>query len=211
MKTECLCMGVCSTNCYIVSGEKADAVVIDPCDNGSKIYEFVRSQGKIVSKVFITHAHFDHIAGLTELYNMAKNDGDVKVYVHQDDATGLFDERLNLSATMFGTPFAFDGDVIKVKVGDKIKVGNIEFEVLSTPGHTEGSCCYMNKTERVLFSGDTLFMDSCGRTDLPGGDTGKLIRSLKKLAELDGDYKVYSGHGPYTTLEQERINNPYMP
>ena len=190
-----------------INNENEVAVVIDPCDNGQEILQFVKSQKKTVSAVFITHAHFDHIAGLHDLCNGT----DIKVYVHADDADALYNDRKNLSATMFGTPFTFCGNVVKVNDGDKIKVGSMEFEVLHTPGHTQGSCCYINNAERTIFSGDTLFMDSCGRTDLPGGNTAELINSLKKLSRLDGDYKVYSGHGPCTTLENERINNPYMP
>lgn len=208
MKTECLCMGVCNTNCYVVTDENADAVVIDPCDNGRQIAEFVKSQGKTVSTIFITHAHFDHIAGLNDLCSNVKN---IKVYVHADDADALYNDRKNLSSTMFGTPFCFEGDVVKVNQDDKIRVGSMQFEVLSTPGHTEGSCCYVNVSERVMFCGDTLFMNSCGRTDLPGGNTAKLVKSLQKIKELEGDYKVYCGHGPCTTLENERMNNPYMP
>lgn len=208
MNIKCLPL---SSNCYIVSDSNGKTVVFDVCERGKEIYEYIKERGLCVVCVIITHAHFDHIYGLTEFVNAAENDGkDIPVYIHTADAPAMRSREKNLSSPLFGVPYEYTGILNEVSDGDEIKVGNMTFSVMSTPGHTVGSACYINNSEKVIFSGDVLFEGSIGRTDFPGGDMGKMKESLSKLMELDDSYRVYSGHGESTTIGDERNWNPYI-
>ncbi len=200
-----------SCNCYIVSDDKGNTVVFDPCERGEEIYAYLKEQSLNLSAVIITHAHFDHIYGLTDLVKCASYDGkDVPVYIHTGDAPAMRSRERNLSAPLFKTPYEYTGILSEVSNGDKVTVGDMTFRVLSTPGHTEGSACYINDEEKMVFAGDVLFEGSIGRTDFPGGDMKKMRESLSKLMELDDSYRVYSGHGASTTIGDERNFNPYI-
>ncbi len=208
MNIKCLPL---SCNCYIVSDSDGNAVLFDPCERGQEIYEYIKEQGLLLCAVIITHAHFDHIYGLSDLVYAAKNDGrDVPVYVHKDDAPAMRSREKNLSSPLFGTPYEYTGILFELSDTDAVKAGNITFRVVSTPGHTVGSACYVNDEERVIFAGDVLFEGSIGRTDFPGGDMGKMKMSLEKLMEFNDSYRVYPGHGPSTTIGDERNFNPYI-
>ncbi len=212
MTVKTLPLGVCAANCYIAIDNCGNCAIFDPADVGAQLYDFVKSQNLTPKAIIITHAHFDHIYGLTELIDKAKTDGiEIPVYIHADEASALSDTSLNLSATLFGCPYTYDGDVTEVKDGDVIDAGNLHFKVLHTPGHTVGCACFIEENDRVIFTGDTLFCGTCGRTDFPGGDAKVLSQSFKKLSDLEGDYRVYPGHEQSTTLEYERQTNPYMP
>jgi glyoxylase-like metal-dependent hydrolase (beta-lactamase superfamily II) len=151
--------------------------------------------------VLLTHGHFDHVGGVEAIVK----------------ATGCALWMREADYTQFKTPendFFYpihDCDFTEVQLceeGEQIHAGGLTFTVMETPGHTWGSVCYL--CENALFSGDTLFAGSCGRTDLPGGDGQTIVLSLERLAELEGDYTVYPGHGGATTLARERAHNPYM-
>lgn len=211
MNIKTFCMGVCATNCYIADDGCGSCAVFDPCDMGENIYRYTKSQNLKICAVIITHAHFDHIYGLTDLIKAAKSDGiDIPVYVSECDAAAMSDTSANLSETLFMSPYAYDGQLSLLKDGDTVKVGRLSFEVMRTPGHTPGSSCFIEQNERVIFTGDTLFENSCGRTDFDGGNPSDMKKSLAALAALSGNYEIYPGHGRKTTLDDERANNPYI-
>lgn len=211
MDIKTISLGVCGANCYIVSDENKNCFVVDAPDRADVIYEYIKQNGLNLKAVFVTHAHFDHIFALNDLLHMSKNDGfDVKVYVHEQDAIALKDTNKNLSGPLFYNPFVFEGQSTPVHDGEKITVGKINLEIMHTPGHTPGSMCVVAKDEKTLFSGDTIFLESCGRVDFEGGNADDMRQSLIRIVSLPEDYKIYSGHGEYTTVLHEKQYNPYI-
>ena len=208
MNIKCIAL---SCNCYIVSDENANAVIFDPCEKGAELYSYLETQNLKLCGVIITHAHFDHIYGLTSLIDEANDNGvDVPVYIHKDDAPAMASESKNLSGPLFGKPYTYTGILNEVTDGDVVTIGNMNFKVMSCPGHTPGSACYIEQSENTMFSGDVLFEGSIGRTDFPGGSMEVMRESLKRLMELCDDMKVYPGHGYSTTIGDERNFNPYI-
>lgn len=189
-----LALGAYQTNCYLVWDESADTcVVIDPGYEPDTVLDEVRNLGKTIAAVLLTHGHFDHVGGVREL---AAETG-CPVYLHEAE--------LSMPPQMTAGPLYYTN---LYKEGDFAEAAGLSFKVLHTPGHTPGSVCLM--CENAMFSGDTLFWGSCGRTDLPGGNWATICASLKRLAALSGDYDVYPGHGDATKLSFERNFNPYM-
>ena len=201
MKIVTLPVGELGTNCYIATDENGTAAIIDPGADAHAILRVLQDEGVRIGGILLTHAHFDHIGAVNTLAE------DVSVFCHRLDVPALQDGRLNLSA-LFGRPLAPIADAVCVEDGDTIAIGELTFTVLHTPGHTVGSCCY--RLGDVLFAGDTLFRDSIGRTDFPGGDFAVMRQSLARLAALDGELTVYPGHGEMTTIARERQYNPYI-
>ncbi|MDD3394133.1 MAG: MBL fold metallo-hydrolase [Clostridia bacterium] len=202
MKIKALAMGSIGTNCYVISDDAGTAAIID-CDGDPRPLFFYISENKLnPTHILLTHGHYDHIGAVEAV----KEQYGCKVVAGKDELRVLTDPEVNCSL-FGGTAIAVMPDEF-VSDGDTVTVGEMNFQVLFTPGHTEGSLCYL--IEDIIFSGDTLFQGSCGRTDLPTGDWSTILRSLKLLRDLPGDYTVYSGHGPSTTLEIERCSNPYM-
>lgn len=198
-----LTVGALATNCYIVADDDGAAAVIDPGDNAAAITRLLTEHGLTLSAVLLTHAHFDHMGAVRAL-----TDGTaVPVYCHREDIAALTDARRNLSA-FFGEPLTPVTGAVVVEEGDTVTVGALGFEVLHTPGHTPGSVCY--RLGDRLYAGDTLFCESVGRIDLPGGDATTMRRSLARLLALDGDLRVCPGHDEETTLSHERQYNPYI-
>jgi glyoxylase-like metal-dependent hydrolase (beta-lactamase superfamily II) len=201
MELHILPLGDYQTNTYIVSGDGKSCAVIDPGFEPQTILAKVRQLGLTVEAVLLTHGHFDHVGGVKAILAATG----CPLYLHRgdfdqpDDPMSRFCYPL-AGAALPGLRYAEDGD--------SVTAGGLTFRVLSTPGHTKGSVCF--QCEDVLFSGDTLFAGSCGRTDLPGGDWNTICRSLARLAALEEDLTVYPGHGPATTLQRERCVNPYM-
>lgn len=192
MKITSMTTGSIGTNCYLLYDEATkDAVVIDPSDYSVKVASQIEKLGLKVRAILLTHGHFDHGGDVERIRKLTG----APVYLHPADrGLGLGINRLGATEDLS------DGMVLRLL--------GTEFRVLHTPGHTPGSVCFL--VGDVLFSGDTLFAESCGRTDLPGGNGDQLLRSLRRLAELPGDYDVYPGHEEATSLEYERQNNFYM-
>lgn len=190
-------VGQIQTNCYIVTDPVTlECAVIDPGAESNTILEYLDDNRLKCRAILLTHGHFDHTGGVEAL---AEETG-AKVYMSRKD--------VRHTAMDIGYHYQPPKGTIFVSEGDEIKVGSLVFRVFETPGHSEGGITYI--CERSLFVGDTLFRDSCGRTDLPGGNGAEIMRSLKKLAELPGDYEVYPGHMEWTTLDRERACNEFM-
>ena len=207
MTVKTFILGMCMTNCYIVSDDVGNCVVIDPADNASDIYRYITSNALELKAILLTHGHFDHIYALTDLVSINKNP-DLPVYIHINDAHFLTDVNFNLSDSLFETYYTYNEKVITVTDGESIDVSGMTFKVMHTPGHTPGSVCYI--TEDKIFSGDTLFASTIGRTDFPGGDYPTILKSLKKFKALSGDYSIFPGHNAQTTLNREKMYNEYM-
>ncbi len=199
MKIEAQQVGQLMTNCYIVWDENTkNAAVIDPGDDGAFIAQNLKKKGLNLQYILLTHGHFDHIGGVDELLETCGSSP--KVYISEKDMAlpSAFGENVHLDPSV--VTFWLHGDVITMD--------SISFKVMSTPGHTPGSVCLI--CGDVIFSGDTLFQGSCGRTDFPGGSWKEMAASLKKLYNLPGDYTVFSGHTNSTTLDWERKTNMFM-
>lgn len=199
-------VGGVGTNCFIVRRVDSNrCVVIDPGDDGARISRFIRGNQLILEDILLTHGHFDHILGVSELVSGSGG----RVCIYEGEETLLGDAGLNVSE-MTGRPVSLRADVL-LKDGQVYKTAGMEFQVIHTPGHTKGSCCYYLEHEKALFCGDTLFFESVGRTDLPTGNGRELIASLReKVLVLPDDVKVYTGHGPVTEIGYEKENNPYV-
>ncbi len=191
-----------AANSYIAA-DKGEAVVIDPSDPEA-IIKILTQKGLKPRFIILTHGHFDHILGLSSLVKRFPN---AKVLIHALDADKLSDPEKNLSY-QFGTPVKALVKSSSVTEKNIIKIGNTEIKVIETPGHTQGSIILL--TESSLFTGDTLFRGSIGRTDFPGSSSKELAESLKKIVSLPGDLTVYPGHGDFTTLWDEKSTNPYL-
>ncbi len=200
-----LILGMVQTNCYFLYQEEADEViVIDPADQGEVIYQKLTEAGFVISAILLTHGHFDHILGVKALKKLAN----VSVYAYEDEKELCENEEMNVSAEI-GRPTRISPDIF-FKDGEEHTIAGITFRVIATPGHTKGSCCFYMEEAGFLISGDTLFEEGVGRTDLPTGNMGKLVRSIKdKLAILPENVIVYPGHGAETTIGHEVAYNPY--
>ena len=195
--------GPLPTNCYMLTDESTGAsAVIDPGFVNASLLKAVEEAD--VQAILLTHGHWDHIAGVAEIQ---KKTG-AKLYIDAEDELFLTDSALNLSVELTGRPLPPLKANVTVSDGDVIPLGNLRIHVLHTPGHTIGSCCYV--VEGAIFSGDTLFKMSAGRTDFPTGSYPQLLASLKRLCALEGDYHVYPGHEWETTLGFERKHNPFV-
>lgn len=194
-----------TANCYFVFDEEAkEGFLIDPGAYGIRQSEYIKSQGiEKLSYILLTHGHFDHIMGVRQF----KENLGGKIVIHEKDADCLSSPLKSLAIT-HGLNFPKTQADITVKDGDTLSFAGREIEVIHTPGHTKGSVCY--KLGELLFTGDTLFKGTVGRTDFPGGSFSEIKESMQRLKALESDYKVYPGHEGLTTLENERRNNPYM-
>jgi hydroxyacylglutathione hydrolase len=207
---EHLMVGPLACNCYIVGDPSTlQAIVIDPGDDPAVILEAIARHGLSLGLTVATHAHFDHIMAAEALRQATG----APFYLHALDLPLL--DWVPASLQLFlgraaGTAPDVDSTLAD---GDELKVGSIGLEVIHTPGHSPGSICLVSSgsdQERILFSGDTLFAQSVGRTDLPGGDMEQLVASVKERLFLLGDLPVYPGHGPATMLDRERFENPFV-
>ena len=201
MLIKTLVLGPIENNCYVVTDESTlDCAVIDPAGDATYLLDYLEDNRLHCRLALLTHAHFDHVGAVAELME----ETGAQLYMHPADN---------------GTPIGFDGNVFAapegtrfLSDGDMLDLGGIRFTVYETPGHTPGGLTYLAQQgeDRVLFTGDTLFRDSCGRTDFRLSDGEAMLRSLRRLAALPGDYEVCPGHGFATTLDRERRVNYFM-
>ena len=187
-------LGAYQTNCYMVwEDTSSTCVVIDPGYEAETVLAEAKRLGKSIEAILLTHGHFDHVGAVKDI----AAETDCKVYLCEEDLS--MPPQLT-AGTLYYTDLYGEGDILSL--------AGLSFKVLHTPGHTPGSVCL--QCEDTIFSGDTLFWGSCGRTDLPGGSWATIQKSLKRLAAISGDFKVYPGHGDDTRLDFERKMNPYM-
>ena len=195
--------GMYASNCYIL-GNDGEGVIIDPGADSMEIIKAVGDTGLKIKYIILTHAHIDHICAMDKI----RDNTGAEVLVHELDAKALTDPRYNGSA-LFGLSYTFKEADRTLRDGDVIVAGNINLEIIHTPGHTPGCICI--RTGKNLFTGDTLFRMSIGRTDLGNGDYEQIMDSIKnKLMKLDEDTTVYPGHGTATTIGYEKANNPFI-
>ncbi|MEC2073803.1 MBL fold metallo-hydrolase [Alkalihalophilus marmarensis] len=201
-------LGPLQTNAYVLMNEKKEAVIFDPGGNGPEFIKWLNDQQIIPLAILLTHAHFDHIGAVDEV----RDAFNCPVYIHEAEKDWLPDAAKNGSGRFLGdasiTARAADEIIQEEKT---IQLGSFSFDILYTPGHSPGSVSYYSATEGVVFSGDALFKQSIGRTDLPGGDHDLLLESIhSKLLELPEETIVASGHGPVTTIGEEMDGNPFL-
>ena len=197
-------LSVCDTNSYIVASEQGNCVLIDAPDDADYILEMIDIYGLELKKIFLTHGHFDHYGAVADLVDRTG----CEVYIHEKDFvklikgdslanSGFYEGRLRLPKT--AKTFVED---------DVLTLDELEFDIIHTPGHTSGSVCFIIGSN--MFSGDTLFARSIGRTDMADGNYSEMMKSLEKIYDLAGDLTVYPGHMGVTTLDTEKLYNPYL-
>ncbi len=210
MKIETIVLGDFEANCYSVrSDQTATAcLLIDPGLNPEPLVHFITKNKLTPEAIVLTHGHADHIGGVE---TVRQHWPDVKVFISQQDAEMLTDPAKNLSILAQVMVQARPADICLVDGQRYVEAAGLRFEVIHTPGHSPGGICLYNADEGILFSGDTLFAGSVGRSDFPGGDPDLLIDRIKhKLLILPEQTRVYPGHGPVTTLRSEKRHNPFL-
>ena len=205
MILETLCVGPFQVNCYILaSHEESQAIIIDPGSDADKIKQTLKKHKLKSAFIINTHGHYDHI-GCNDEFN-------VPVYVHREDAALLKDPQLNLSNFLMAS-YSVRATIMILEDKENIELDQIKLEVIHTPGHTPGGICLLmhKPTNKILFSGDTLFCQGIGRTDFPGADERLIIKSIKdRLFKLSDDTIIYPGHGPSSTIGEEKRSNPFL-
>ncbi|MEM1485941.1 MBL fold metallo-hydrolase [Oscillospiraceae bacterium PP1C4] len=198
-------VGPIGTNCYIAADDSGKCAVVDPGAQPDKLIAFIEAHTLTPEYILLTHGHYDHIGAVKALI---KHFG-CKLAIGENDAEQLADRTKSLAVarSMPDDIYIMTPDLL-LKDGDVVTVGSMSFTVIDTPGHTRGGVTY--RSDNLLFTGDTLFAGDVGRTDLYGGNYSQILASVRKLAALEGDFRVLPGHGPDSTLEQERSYNQYI-
>jgi hydroxyacylglutathione hydrolase len=195
--------GMLGSNCYLI-GDEGEGAIIDPGASSKEILHMVEESGLKIKYIILTHAHLDHICSVDRIREKLG----ALVAIHEEDASALSDSWAN-GASLFGSNETYKDADIKLKDGQILEVGNLKVEIIHTPGHTEGGICI--KVGNKVFTGDTLFRMSIGRSDLGRGDHDELMNSIRnKLMTLDDDVEIYPGHGTTSTIGYERKNNPFI-
>jgi len=198
------------TCCYVVwDDDRTDCAVVDPGmwreNEREAIFGWLDKEGLRPTKILLTHGHFDHVMGVSALMERYG----CEAFMHPADALRVTEKNVFTQALRLQPLEAFP--FTEVHEGDHVAVGTLDFEVMEIPGHTGGSVAWIDRADRLLFSGDTLMKDSIGRTDLPGGEYDDLIRSIMdKLMGLEGDFAILPGHGPETSVGYEATHNPFL-
>ena len=207
MKIEKFVTGIISTNCYIVTNEETkETVIVDPANLSKAMIGYIEEEELVIKAILLTHAHFDHIMGIDKVIDRY---GEMPVYVEESDLELLHTPSMNES-TVYTNGYSYPGGDV-IHDGDVLHLIGEDFRVIHTPGHTQGGVCYYVEKEGVLFSGDTVFYGSVGRTDFPGGSTADIVRSLHKLVDsLPEETEVFPGHDASTTIGYEKRYNPFV-
>ncbi len=207
MKVWTMCLGEVSTNCYLLCNEKTgDCIIIDPAAEPERIRKTCDKLQTVPVAILLTHGHYDHMLGADSL----RRSYQIPIYAEEHEEALLADSQWNLSG-LWSMPYTLKADKT-VTDGQILSLAGYSIQVLYTPGHTAGSCCYYVESEKTVFSGDTIFYRSVGRTDFPTSRTRALIASIReKLFVLPDDTVVYPGHGESTTIGDEREHNPAAP
>ncbi len=205
LMVEGMVVGLVETNCYLVyDDETKRAVVVDPGDNAEKIMALANARGVKPEAILLTHGHFDHIMAAGELKDAWK----ATVYAAEKEVEILADSTKNMMESYYRQPLSLTPDVT-LKDNEEFEAAGLHFRMIETPGHTIGSCCYYMEKEAVLFSGDTLFQMSYGRTDFPTGSGKRMVSSVVRLlSELPEQVIVYPGHMGSTKIGFEKQHNP---
>ncbi len=199
--------GFIEENCYFVAHpETRETVVIDPGDEASQLLARVRERGGRVVAYLLTHGHVDHLSALADMCRVCP----APIHVHPRDAAWCFSEK-NALPGLYAAPAKPESPIVPATEGAVFDLAGARWSVIETPGHTPGGICWLLEDDRALFSGDTLFRGSVGRTDLRGGDSRTLATSLRKLAALPDELAVYPGHGEPTTIGHEKKHNYFLP
>ncbi len=203
-------VGPVMTNCYFIfNDDTKEMLVIDPGESASRLAAEIRASGCQIRGILLTHGHFDHADGIEGLLEEFAQEKPL-VYACEAEKKTLSDPEINLSGAMNYNPKTYHADIF-LKDNDVTERAGFTFVTLHTPGHTPGGCCFYFEEEGVLFSGDTLFCGSVGRTDFPGGSMSELVRSIRtKLMVLPDETVVYPGHDSTTTIGDEKKYNPYL-
>lgn len=200
MRIDYVVVGPIGTNCYILSNDKHEALIIDPGDHFRRIKDKLNELSCKPLAVLVTHGHFDHTGALLKIVDEYK----IETYANILEEPVFTDKNYSMAAK----PIKIDH---YLKDGEKVKISDFEFKMISTPGHTIGGACFYFEKEKALFSGDSLFFESVGRTDFKGGSGAQLERNLKeKILALPDDTEVFPGHMEFTTIGHERVNNPFL-
>ncbi len=209
LQIEQFIVGPVQTNCYFaVHTDTKEALIVDPGASGRQLAQRIKDGGYTPVAILLTHGHFDHADGIADLQKALEHP--IPVYAHEDEKETLEEARLNLSFSLDWNARGYAADVY-VKDNEELSLAGFSIKVLHTPGHTVGGCCYYFPEENVVFSGDSLFCGSIGRTDFPQGSMSDLVRSVRdKILTLPEDTQVLPGHDAATTVGQEKIYNPFL-
>jgi len=197
-------LGIMGANCYIIETSEGECTAIDIGGNAPELIDFLNKKKTVLTKILITHGHYDHIGGIEDVRAATG----AEVFVHKNDAAKLCSADESLATLLNPRAFKTVKEYTVIEDGEIIRSGLAEFEVMHTPGHTSGSVCYICGDN--IFTGDTLFCENIGRTDFPDSDAADMRKTLKKLASLDKNLQVFPGHDEPSTIGHECLHNPYL-